>query len=120
MALSQHVKRLAMDAVAGKETTDWIRKHNSDAVTDSLFDPQEEGLSERVKERAADAVWDIEPLRQVRLVSVNKIDKPLPTPTREGRLASQKITLMYQWGSSINAVHHEATKDTFGRDDDGR
>ena len=120
MALPQHVKNLAADAVAGKETTDWIRKHNSDEATEPLFHPQDGGISARVKQRAVDAVSDIEPLRHVRLVSVNQIDGPLPTPTREGRLASEKITLMYLWGSSINAVHNEATKDAFGRDDDGR
>jgi hypothetical protein len=77
-------------------------------------------MSERVKQRAKDAVCESETLKHVRLVSVNKIDAPPPTPTRQARLASEKITLMYLWGSSINGVHSEATKDAFGRDDDGR
>ena len=77
-------------------------------------------MSERVKQRAVDAVSESETLKYVRLVSVNKIDPPMPTPTRQGRLGSEKITLMYLWGSSINGVHCEATKDAFGRDDDGR
>jgi hypothetical protein len=120
MALPQHVKKLAADAVADKESTDWIRKHNSGSAAEPLCHPREGGMSERVKQRAANAVCESDTLKHVRLVAVNKIDGPLPTPSRETRLASKKITLMYLWGSSTNAVHNEATKDAFGRDDDGR
>ena len=120
MALPEHVKKLAMTAVEGKETTGWIRNHTVNTESGQFFHERERGMCERVKKEAVAAVSQSETTRQIRLVAVNAIDPPLPTPNRNVRIVSDKIRSLYLLAKSAHEVHEVATKDGFGREDDGR
>jgi hypothetical protein len=113
MALSEHVRKLANEAVAGKETTDWIRERGSESVTESLARRQESGDTERARRQALDAVSQSETMRQIRLVSVNTIDAPLLTPKGESLRVSGNERIAYLWRGHVST----ATKDERERDD---
>jgi hypothetical protein len=125
MAIPQNVKKQAMDAVAHKETTDWIRHYSNDNAPKPLFSqpPREASatkgigtLSEDAKKQAMDAVSHAETKAQIRLVSVSEIDAPLHSPTRDGLKASQQIAQMHRAGQDADRVHRTATKDGFARE----
>jgi hypothetical protein len=113
MALSEHVKKLAADAVAGKESTEWIRLHVGKSASQLLSRYSESDDSERAKKLANKAVAQSDAMREIRLVSVNKIDAPLPTPTGGLRPVAENARMEYLWRGSGTA----ATRDERERDD---
>ena len=124
MAIPDHVRKQAMDAVAHKETTDWIRHHSNDNAPGQVFNREQpapigrsvDSLPDAVKKQAMDAVSHAETKAQIRLVSVSEISGPLHSPTRDGLKASQQIAQMHRTGQDADAVHSSVTKDGFGRE----
>jgi hypothetical protein len=115
MALTDHVKKLAADAVAGKESTEWIRLHGGKSASQLLSRHSESSDSERAKKLANEAVAQSDAIRQIRLVSVNRIDAPLPTPSVGPRRASSSARMEYLWQGSGVAVMRDAWERDDGR-----
>ncbi len=115
MALPEHVKQLATDAVAGKPTTDWIRQHSRESVAASLLRELRSGDSGKAKRQALEAVEQSETMRQIRLVAVNEIAAPLPTPRRDALRAGGNAMTEFLWKGNEVAASED------GRErDDGR
>jgi hypothetical protein len=112
MALSERVKKLATDAVTGKESTDWIRKHSGDNATGLPARQMESGNVEQARGLALEAVSQTEAMRQIRLVSVNKVDAPLPTPNARLPLVSGRTRMESLWqGSGVAVARDERERD---------
>jgi len=113
MALPERVKKLAMDAVAGKESTEWIRMHGGTSARQLLARHSESDNSERAKQQALETVAQSDAMRQIRLVSVNRIDAPLPTPNGGSRRGAGSAIMEYLWRGNGTAM----TRDGLERDD---
>jgi hypothetical protein len=124
MALSEQVKKKAFDAVGHRETTAMIRHYANDNSWQPFNStPRNEILPGRggparheLIPKGRDAVSHSETTAQIRLLSVNKIDAPMATPTRGSVQASQQIAQMHKSGHDADATHRTATKDGFGRE----
>ena len=125
MAIPEHVKRQAMDAVSHQETTAQIRlySNNPDAAPKSFNEPSKEPparvqrgpIPDDVKRQAMDAVAHKETTAQIRLVKDNGSLSPTPTPNKESTKAAEKIAQMHRDGQGVDTVQDAATKDGFGR-----
>jgi hypothetical protein len=112
MALPENVEKLALDAVAGKETTDWIRQHGRKIATGWVVRQPEKGDAGEAQKQALDVVSQCEALRQFRLVAVNRIDAPLPTPNAGVRRSDGSARMAYLWqGSGDNPARGEQGRD---------
>lgn len=111
MALPEHIKKLAMDAVAGKESTEWIRLHGGRSASQVLARDSQSDDSARAKKLANETVAQSDTLRQIQLVAVNKIDAPLPTPSVGVRRASSSARLEYLWSGSGAPARGERERD---------
>jgi hypothetical protein len=124
MALPEHVKKQAFDAVGHKETTAMIRAY----ANDNSWQPfnQSERMqaparqpslnTEQIIAKGRDAVSHSETTAQIRLISVNNTDSPMATPNRDNTKAAQQIAQMHQAGRDADSIHHAANKDGFGRE----
>jgi hypothetical protein len=120
MAIPDHVKRQAMDAVADKVTTAQIRLYcNNDqpAVFNASEDrPVRSPIPDHVKMMAMDAIKDKGTVAQIRMIEAQGVVAPMGTPSLgKGPLAG-KIARMHEMGHGVDSVHQEATKDGFGRE----
>jgi hypothetical protein len=121
MAIPEHVKKQAMDAVNHKETTAQIRLYrNNDApaqtVTDAEKSPATRGsIPDDVKRQAMDAVANKETTAQIRLVKDNGSVMPMATPSQETNRTAEKIAQMHKGSHDADAVQRQATKDNFER-----
>jgi hypothetical protein len=104
---------LAVAAVAGKKTTAWIRAHSGDFVQSSPRVTENLDAT-RMKQRALDAVSQGGAMKQIRLVSVNTIAAPLPTPRPHARLTSDHLEQLYAFAKSAakEAVHEAGRNET--------
>ena len=131
MALPEHVKKQAMDAVNHKETTAQIRMYrNNDAADTTSSSAQKNApasrgqggveqstrtpIPEHVKMQAMDAVGHKETTGQIRLVKENGSPTPPAGPARDTDRTGEKIAQMQRSGHSADAVHAQVTKDAFG------
>ena len=124
MALPEHVKRQAMDAVSHKETTAQIRLYRDNTAQQELFnaasqqskvEPSRE-IPEHVKQQAKDAVGNIETTHQIRLVK----DSGSPTaPSGGGNTsckAAENLARSQKMEHNTDRFHDTITKDNFGRE----
>lgn len=123
MALPEHVKREAMDAVGHKETTAQIRLYRDNDAHAPIFTdagkdaPVAEGpIPDHVKKQAMDAVSHKETTAQIRLVKDNGSPAPVATPSRETNKAAEKVARMHEMGHDADSVQRSMTKDNFGRE----
>jgi hypothetical protein len=123
MALPEHVKKQAFDAVGHKETTAMIRHYANDNSWQPFNQPQrtvapaqQHGLEPSVIAKGRDAVSHSETMSQIRLISANRIEAPMATPSRDSSKSSQQIAQMHKAGHDLDATQRAATKDGFGRE----
>ncbi|HEY3862535.1 MAG TPA: hypothetical protein VGO59_11660 [Verrucomicrobiae bacterium] len=128
MAIPEHVKRQAMDAVSHKETTAMIRAMNANAAPVSHGDvfahskpsvPETRPIPDEVKRQAMDAVSHPETRAQIKLVKdTGEISCPL-TPSREKMRIADKIARLHKSGHDLDATHRAMTQDHFGKEPHG-
>ena len=125
MAIPEHVKRQAMDAVSHKETTAMIRAYRDsgiEASRESAFThaqalrPENRPIPDEVKRKAMDAVSHPETAAQIRLIKYDgHVTAPI-TPGRETDRVAGKIAQMHGSGHDLNSTHKTMTQDGFGRE----
>ena len=126
MALPEHAKKQAMDAVSHKETTAQIRLYSNREATDApqkdLFSsPKETGPASReipdhVKKQGMDAVADKDTTAQIRLVKDSGSPVPQAGSARDTNRVAERIAQMQKESRDVNTVHRTITKDNFERD----
>jgi hypothetical protein len=123
MALPDHIKRQAMDAVSHRETIEMMRRYGvSDVTASELFQnrhaaPVQRGaLPDEVKRQAMDAVGSREIVAQIRLVKDGGHVFPPTTPRTETNRIAGKISQMHKTGHHPQRIQREMSKDDFGRD----
>lgn len=126
MAIPEHVKKQAMDAVSHKETTDMIRSFKgsgadvSQSYTTFTHAPEPKAevrpIPDEVKKQAMDAVSHPETQAQIRLVRDNgAVTAPL-TPARDTDRIADKVAQMHKSGKDVDMTQRAMTKDNFGRE----
>jgi hypothetical protein len=127
MAIPDHVKRQALDAVSHKETTAQIRlyRHNdAPAQTFTSSAPEQSAaatqnatprspIPDDVKKQAMDAIANKETMAMIRLVKDTGSPYPMATPSKETSRAAEKVAQMHQSGQAVDSVHRHMTKDNF-------
>lgn len=121
--LPEHVKQLAMGAVAHKETTAQIRAFrpvDASPVDQFTYTVPEKPVARAfpgdVKQQAMSAISSPEIRAQICLVKDNgEITCPL-TPSRETQRIADKIAELHKSGRDLNAIHRDITGDHFGRE----
>jgi hypothetical protein len=122
MAIPDHVKKQAMDAVAHKETTAQIRLYSNNHVPAPTFSelkvtPVTPGaIPDHVKKQAMDAIANKETTAQIRLVRDNGSMSPGPTPAHETSKVAEKVAGLHKTGQQPDSVQQAMAKDTFERD----
>jgi hypothetical protein len=126
MALPEHVKKQAMDAVAHKETTAQIRLYSNrgaaDAPRQDLFSspkgtgPESREIPDYVKKQGMDAVADKDTTAQIRLVKDSGTVVPQAGSARDTNRVSERIAQMQKESRDVDSVHRTITKDNFERD----
>jgi hypothetical protein len=123
MAIPDHVKKQAMDAVNHKETTAQIRLYSNNHEPAQTFSespkiaPATRGeIPDHVKKQAMDAIANKETMAQVRLVRDNGSLSPGPTPAHETNKVAEKVAGLHKTGHEADSVQQAMTKDNFGRD----
>jgi len=123
MAIPDHVKRQAMDAVAHKETTAQIRLYSSNHVpartlpdTEKTAPAARGAIPDHVKKQAMDAVANKETTAQIRLVKDNGSLSPGQTPAHDSNRVAEKVAGLHKAGHQADTVHQAVTKDDFGRE----
>jgi hypothetical protein len=121
MAIPDHVKKQAMDAVANKVTTAQIRLYcNNDQP--AVFNAPEKNAAARsaipdhVKKQAMDAINDKGTRAQIRMIESNGSLSPVGSPSPGNGPLADKIARMHQMGHGVDSVHQAAIKDDFGRE----
>jgi hypothetical protein len=123
MAIPDHVKKQAMDAVSHKETTAQIRLYSNNHTPAKTFSDAEKSapaargsIPDDVKRQAMDAVANKETTAQIRLVKDNGSLSPSPTPSQETNKAAEKVAQLHKTGHKADSVQQAMTKDNFGRE----
>jgi hypothetical protein len=123
MALPEHVKKQAMDAVSHTETTAQIRLYRNNDVPAQTFSsaekhegPTRSPIPDDVKKQAKDAVSHPETQAQIRLVKDNGSVSPAATPSQETNRIAGKTAQLEKSGHDADAAHQKMTKDNFGRE----
>lgn len=118
MAIPGHVKRQAMDAVAHRETTEFMRLHGYRREPVSGVEHRHEAAarpSADVKRQALDAVSHRETTAHIRLVEdASSVFAPT-TPSRASAHAAERVDELHRAGIGIEAAHQQITQDGFGR-----
>lgn len=121
--IPEHVKRQAMDAVAHKETTAFIRSYGATEVPEQrLFThaqtpgPERRPIPDAVKRQAMDAVSHGETATQIRLVRDTGSVTPPITPGRESERIAGKVHQLHREGQEMERTHRTMTQDGFGRE----
>lgn len=122
--IPDHVKRQAMDAVAHRETTDYMRRFRpEDASHESLSqsfsahnqakEQRSKPIPDHVKRQAMNAIKHRETSSQISLMKDNGIIFAPTTPSREAQIAAQRVTDLHRKGLEVDRVHNEITRDDF-------
>ena len=123
MAIPEHVRRQAMDAVSHRETTEFMRMFGFSERGASLFSaPLNEPktarhapITDEVKREAMDAVAHRETTAHVRLVRDTGSVAVPATPSPASRHAAERVTELHSAGTALDAVQRQITQDGFGR-----
>jgi hypothetical protein len=125
MEIPEHVRRLAMDAVANRETTAQIRAYQDSGIEASPgFTPVEISqdppgpLTDDIRRQAMDAVSHSETMAAVRQVEMPETIRPDHTPSVKNTLIAERIEEMHKTEMSIGAIQQSITKDNFGRENE--
>jgi len=125
MAIPDHVKRQAMDAVSHKETTAQIRLYRNNEAQAPNFSAAEKNaaaprsdvprspIPDDVKKQAMDAIANKETVALIRLVKETGSPYPMATPSKETSRAAEKVAQMHQSGQGVDSVQRQVTKDNF-------
>ena len=124
MALPEHVKRQAMDAVSHKETTAQIRLYRDNTADRDLFKaaPQQSNVEasreipDHVKQQAKDAVGNIEATHQIRLVKDSGSVEPPSGGGNTSCKAAENLAKSHKTDYNTDRFHDTITKDNFGRE----
>ena len=122
MAIPDHVKRQAQDAISNKVTTAYIRLYcNNDQP--AIFNAAEKNapatrgsIPDHVKKQAQDAVAWKGTQSQIRLIEAKGNVSPIGTPSLGNNPMAEKISKMHQMGHGMDTVQRDMTKDDFGRE----
>ena len=125
MALPEHVKKQAMDAVSHSETTTQIRGYSNreaaDAAHKDLFSSPAQGgeskeIPDHVKKQAMDAVSSKETTAQIALVKDSGSVVPEGGPARDTSRTAERIAQMQKDSRDVDTMHRTMTKDSFERE----
>ena len=126
MAIPEHVRKQAMDAVSHRETTAQIRAFRDSGVTASpSFTPvaqvdnsktEYQPITPEIRKQAMDAVSHKETTAQIRLVKDGGSISPVHTPSHKTTMIAERIAEMHKTGQSIGAIQQNMSKDNFGRE----
>jgi len=122
MAIPEHVKRQAMDAVTNKVTTAQIRLYASNDNAAIFTSPEKTApaapgvITDDVKKQAMDAIANKGTMSQIRLVEDKGSLSPIGTVPMGNNPLAEKIARMHEMGQGPDSVHQEMTKDGFGRE----
>jgi hypothetical protein len=122
MAIPDHVRKQAMDAVSNKVTTAQIRLYCSNDQP-AIFNPSEKAapgprasIPDDVRKQAMDAIADKGTMAQLRLIESKGSVSPIGTPSPGKNLLAEKVAKMHAMGHGIDSTHQQMTKDGFGRE----
>ena len=121
MAIPDHLKSKAMDAVSHKETTDFIRSFGAqDKQADFTHReyplPEADPLHGVAKSKAKDAILHPETQSQIHLMKeTGDITAPITLSRGTDRIAS-KIAQMHIAEQGLDKTHRTMTQDGFGRE----
>jgi hypothetical protein len=126
MAIPEHVRKQAMDAVSHRETTAQIRAYRDSGVTASpSFTPVMpvdnakagyQPITPEIRKQAMDAVAHKETTAQIRLVKDSGTITPPHTPSRKTTMMAERVAELHKSGQSVDAIQQKMTKDNFGRE----
>ena len=122
MAIPDHVKKQAMDAVSNKATTAQIRLYcNNDQP--AIFNSEDKNLPatrgpipDHVKKQAQDAISWKGTQSQIRLIEDKGSLSPVGVPSQGKGPLAEKVARMHQMGHGVDSVQRDMTKDGFGRE----
>jgi hypothetical protein len=122
MAIPDHVKKQAMDAVSNKVTTAQIRLYcNNDRP--AIFNPSEKSapgprapIPDHVKRQAMDAISHKGTMAQIRMIEAKGSVSPIGTPSLGHSPLAEKISKLHAMGHGVDSVQKQMTKDDFGRE----
>lgn len=123
MAIPDHVKRQAMDAVSHRETTEFMRRYGYSTDSISLFSATPAAqkssasgpLNDNVRRLAMDAVTHRETTAHIHLVEHSGSVFAPTTPSRTSHHSAQLVNDLHRSGAEIDAVQRQVTQDGFGR-----
>jgi hypothetical protein len=121
MAIPDHVRQQAMDAVAYHASTAFIRQQPDSGISvsqESLFHQPDTTphapINDDVRRQAMDAVSDPSSKALVQLVKdADSIEAPW-TPSPEAERFGERIADMHKSGQDVGSIQQSITKDDFG------
>lgn len=126
MAIPDHVRRQAMDAIAYHASTAFIRSQPDSGVSvspESQFHQPEinppgsyETITDDVRRQAMDAVSNDNSKALIQLVKDADTIAPPWTPSPEASRIGERIAGLHKSGQDVGSVQQSITKDDFGRD----
>jgi len=122
MAIPDHVKKQAMDAVNNKVTTAQIRLYcNNDQPAifnseDKILPATRGPIPDHVKKQAQDAISWTGTQSQIKLVEDKGSLSPVGVPSQGKGPLAEKVARMHQMGHGVDSVQRDMTKDGFGRE----
>jgi len=123
MAIPDHVKKEAMDAINDAVTTAQIRLYCNNDRPAVFTSPDIEApvirgpIPDHVKMQAMDAINDRGTQTQIRMMEWNgEVSPPVGLPIHGNNHVAQKITHLHQMGHDLDSVHKNMTRDDFGRE----
>lgn len=124
MAIPEHVRQQAMDAVSHYETTARMRAYPDSGITVSPGQqftypepakPEVRPIPEHVRQQAMDAVSHPQTLARITLARDNDVFAPA-TPSRQSQEIAEKIARLRIEARDVDRAHQEITRDGFGRE----
>lgn len=111
-----------MDAIAHRETTEYMRLHGyRREPVSALAEPRSEmparpgPLTDEAKMEASDAVRHREITAHIRLLEDTGSVFAPTTPSRASAHAAERVTELHRSGASIETAHRQITQDGFAR-----
>lgn len=125
MAIPQHVKQQAMDAVNHRETTAMIRSAKDSGISvspENLFThrqeprPENRPIPDDVKRQAMDSISHPEMSNQIRLATYNGVVTPPVTPMRDVDRSAERVNKLFEVNPGMQSPQQTMTRDGFGRE----
>ena len=122
MAIPEHVRKQAMDAVSHRETTALIQLYRGNAeVAPDFSGPPDvsrsyDKITPEIRKEAMDAVSHPETQALIRLVKDNGEISAPTTPSQKSLILAERIAEMHKSGQDVSSIHRDISKDDFGRE----